>query len=541
MKLFNITTLIVPFLLLSGCDAKNKESTLDERHKIMLNAIFPPSNTVEERIELEKQAESGDAVAQTELGLMYDEGEKVPEDNEKAFFWYQKAAAKGFVMAEFYLGAMYVNGDGVPKDISKAVEWFEKAASEGVAEAQFRLGVIYYSDEYERKDFTKAFEWFEKAANNGHGESQFKLGLMYELGDGAPKDINKALEWYQKSATHEVSAGAAQNLGNIYYFGKGVPKNPTKAAEWYSQAAALGSMLSQHNLGLMYYLGDGVVKNKAKAYAWLNLAAAQGDENAKLARDDIETKLSKDELVEAQRLSSNWKIGDNLLVVSNVASSNVNSVPNRQPTKQKYGTAVIVSKDGHALTNHHVINGCGEIKIAGREGGAKLITSDSANDIALLQLPNNNDNFAKINPEPNKLRQGEDVIVFGYPLNSVLSSGGNLTFGTVSALSGLNNNTNQIQITAPIQPGSSGSPVMDKKGDIVGIVSMKLDDTKMAKATGSIGQTVNFAVNGQTVKTFLDTNNVPYKTGGGFFSMEKNNADIAEEAKKWTVLVECWK
>ena len=82
---------------------------------------------------------------------------------------------------------------------------------------------------------------------------------------------------------------------------------------------------------------------------------------------------------------------------------------------------------------------------------------------------------------------------------------------------------------------------MDKKGDIVGIVSMKLDDTKMAKVTGSIGQTVNFAINGQTVKTFLETNNVPYKTGGGFFSMEKNNADIAEEAKKWTVLVECWK
>lgn len=541
MKISNIATLIVPFLLLSGCDTKNKESTLDERHKIMINAIFPPSNTVEERIELEKQAESGDAWAQTELGLMYDEGEKVPEDNEKALFWYQKAAAKGFIMAEFYLGAMYFNGDGVPKDINKAVEWFEKAASEGVAEAQFRLGVIYYSDEYERKNFTKAFEWFEKAANNGHGESQFKLGLMYELGDGAPKDINKALEWYQKSATHEVSAGAAQNLGNIYYWGKEVPKNPTKAAEWYRQAAALGSMLSQHNLGLMYYLGDGVIKNKAKAYAWINLAAAQGYENAKLVRDDMEAKLSKDELAEAQRLSSNWKIGDNLLAVSNVASSNVNPVQSHQSTKQKYGTAVIVSKEGHALTNHHVINSCDEIKIAGRDGVAKLITSDSANDIALLQLPNNNDNFAKINPEPNKLRQGEDVIVFGYPLNSVLSSGGNLTFGTVSALSGLHNNTNQIQITAPIQPGSSGSPVMDKKGDIIGIVSMKLDDTKMAKATGSIGQTVNFAVNGQTVKTFLDTNNVPYKTGGSFFSMEKNNADIAEEAKKWTVLVECWK
>lgn len=82
---------------------------------------------------------------------------------------------------------------------------------------------------------------------------------------------------------------------------------------------------------------------------------------------------------------------------------------------------------------------------------------------------------------------------------------------------------------------------MDKKGNVVGMVSIKLSDSKMAKATGQIGQNVNFAVNDQTVKAFLDTNKVPYKTGGGFFSREKSNTDIAEEARKWTVLVECWK
>ena len=75
----------------------------------------------------------------------------------------------------------------------------------------------------------------------------------------------------------------------------------------------------------------------------------------------------------------------------------------------------------------------------------------------------------------------------------------------------------------------------------MGVVSMKLDDIILAKATGSVGQNVNFAVNGQTVKAFLDTNNVPYKTGGGFFSREKSNTDIAEDSRKWTVLVECWK
>lgn len=111
----------------------------------------------------------------------------------------------------------------------------------------------------------------------------------------------------------------------------------------------------------------------------------------------------------------------------------------------------------------------------------------------------------------------------------------------ISALTGVGNNTNQIQITAPIQPGSSGSPVLDKKGHVVGVVSSKLSDSEMARTTGQVGQNLNFAVNGQTVKSFLDANKVPYKTGGGFFTREQSNADIAEVARKWTVLFECWK
>ena len=82
---------------------------------------------------------------------------------------------------------------------------------------------------------------------------------------------------------------------------------------------------------------------------------------------------------------------------------------------------------------------------------------------------------------------------------------------------------------------------MDKKGNVMAVVLMTLDDGKTTKITGQVGQNVNFAVNGQTVKSFLNANNEPYKTGGGLFTMEKSNADIAEEARKWTVLVECWK
>lgn len=72
-------------------------------------------------------------------------------------------------------------------------------------------------------------------------------------------------------------------------------------------------------------------------------------------------------------------------------------------------TDFAVSREGHTPTSHYVINGCAEVKMAGREGVVKVITSDSVNDLALLQLPVKIKDIASINPEPGKLRQGEDI------------------------------------------------------------------------------------------------------------------------------------
>jgi len=205
------------------------------------------------------------------------------------------------------------------------------------------------------------------------------------------------------------------------------------------------------------------------------------------------------------------------------------------------GTIFFVNKSGQAITNNHVANiGCKELRVAGHDGVVKMSIADSVNDLALLQVPWTVNAIATINAEQGKTRQGDDVLVFGFPLSAVLSTGGNLTPGIVSALTGLNNNTSQIQITAPIQPGSSGSPVMNRKGEVIGVVSMKISDSKMAKATGSVGLNVNFAVNGQTLKSFLDAHKIEYSTGG-LTLFSKSASDIADEARKWTTIVECWK
>lgn len=440
---------------------------------------------------------------------------------------------------------MYVDGIGVPKDEAKAVELIQKAApqiqiaaEQGSAIAQYYLSRMYATGEGVPKDEAKAVEWIQKAAVQGLAKAQWYLGLMYATPIDVPEDDSKAVEWYQKAAAQGM-AGAQAGLASMYFFGEGVSKDYAKAAEWYQKAAAQGNIFAQEQLSEMYKNGVGVSKNSVLAYAWFNLAAAQGNEITIDRRNFYESRLSPSQRAEAERLSSNWKKGDILQAMTTEGESS--TLQNSKISKHGTGTAFFVSREGHALTNYHVVNTCKEIHVAGRNGIVNLVTSDSMNDLALLQVPVKNADMALMNPDPSKLRQGEDVIVFGYPFNSVLSSGGNLTPGTLSALTGLGNNTNGIQITAPIQAGSSGSPVLDKKGNVIGVVSMKLNDSVAARATGQIPQNVNFAVNGQTTKAFLEANKVPYKTGGGFFSREKSNADIAEEARKWTVIVECWR
>src|SRR5262249_50906676 len=96
-----------------------------------------------------------------------------------------------------------------------------------------------------------------------------------------------------------------------------------------------------------------------------------------------------------------------------------------------------------------------------------------------------------------------------------------------------------IQITAPVQPGNSGGPLLGEDGSIVGVVVGKLNAIKMAEATGDIPQNVNFAVSLGTLQSFLNANAIAYSLDDG--SQKKSTVDIAAEAARYTVLLECLK
>ena len=481
------------------------------------------------------------------LGQTIEDRKVDPDRLNESFAWYQKAAAQGHVKAQVRIGKAYLTGEGVHKNASKAVQIFERIAAQDDSVAQYYLGEIFADGKDAPRNTSKAIELFAKAASQGHPQAAYELGEIYYFGKGVKKDVPAAAMYYEQAASRG-HPNAFYPIAVLYAKGEGVPKDSVAAAKWYGKAASMGNVRAQARLGSMYLVGNGVPKDLVLAYAWTNLAAGAGDELAIMFRPTLEAQLSSAEKAEAQRLSAKWSAKDGYRPY-NIKMERENSTPSASAnpesksaglSKTGTGTGFFINVGGQMVTNHHVIDGCSEVRLSGQEGVTAVVTTDAVNDLALLKFSKPVKFAAPINSEPSKIRQGEDVVVFGFPLNSVLSSGGNLTPGVISALTGLGNNTNQIQLTAPIQPGSSGSPVMNTKGEIVGVVSMKLSDSKMAKATGQVAQNVNFAVSGQTLKSLLDAHKADY-SGGGLLSFNKSTADLADQAKKWTTVVECWK
>ena len=116
-------------------------------------------------------AEQGTAAAQFKLGVMYANGEGVPEDDAEAMRWYRLAAEQGYAAAQGYLGVMYGSGEGVPEDDAEAVRWFRLAAEQGNAAAQFNLGFMYASGEGVPKDDVTAYAWLNIAAAQGQSSA----------------------------------------------------------------------------------------------------------------------------------------------------------------------------------------------------------------------------------------------------------------------------------------------------------------------------------------------------------------------------------
>ena len=117
--------------------------------------------------ELKKRAEAGDVDAQSSLGVMYDNGTGVPEDDVEAVKWYRLAADQGDANAQGLLGLMYANGNGVPEDYIEAVKWYRLAADQGHRDAQSLLGAMYYFGDGVPEDYVESYARYNVAVALG--------------------------------------------------------------------------------------------------------------------------------------------------------------------------------------------------------------------------------------------------------------------------------------------------------------------------------------------------------------------------------------
>jgi TPR repeat protein len=139
--------------------------------------------------ELRCRASEGDAEAQFQLALRYDNADGLPRDPVAAANWYRFAAEQMHALAQFHLGLMFNAGDvGFERDDAEAAGWFLKAARQGLADAQFNLGLMHYNAEGVEQNDAEAFRWFTAAADQGHAKAQFNLGVLYTNGHGC--DVN---------------------------------------------------------------------------------------------------------------------------------------------------------------------------------------------------------------------------------------------------------------------------------------------------------------------------------------------------------------
>jgi len=497
-----------------------------------------------------KLAEQGNAEAQNLLGEMYFLGKGVKQDYQEAAKWYRKAAEQGDANAQYNLGFMYENGQGVKQDYQEAAKWYRmaakwyrKAAEQGRANAQYNLGFKYRNGKGVKQDYQEAAKWYRKAAEQGDANAQNLLGEIYSYDEGIKQDYQEAAKWYRKAA-EQGDANAQYNLGFMYENGQGVIQDRKEAAKWYRMAAEVGYAYAQNNLGLLYENGQGVLKDDIMAYALFNLAAVQGSEEARNNRALLKTKMSQNQVAEAQRLSRQLLAKIESTAIDKAAEPDDAVTEPDYISQESYqiksaGTGFVINTNAHIVTNHHVINDCKRIEIINSKinSRAKVLFSDEINDLAVIKSDTPVNSYAFLRGGRG-VRVGEDITAVGYPLGTILGESVKVTTGNISALTGFDNDTTIMQITAPIQLGNSGGPVLDMSGNVVGVVSAKINELAVAKETGSLLQNINFAIKSQTLQIFLDAHQIDYKMKNADNKLE--TADIAEAAKEYTIRVTCY-
>jgi TPR repeat protein len=459
-------------------------------------------------------------------------GQEVSADK---FAAWHKAAEQGDAAAQWSLGYRYDHGEGVTQNDAEAVKWYRKAAEQGNTYAQCNLGISYADGKGVAKNEAEAVKWLRKAAEQGYNDAQFNLGVWYADGKGVVKDAAEAVKWYRKAA-EQGDERAQFNLGLCYYNGQDVVKNEAEAVKWWRKAAEQGAAGAQCNLGICYSDGMGVVKDDVEGYKWALLAAAQGNGSAKKSVSFAERSLSPAQRAEGQRLAQEWE--------ANRANREADQGAERRPEAavagddpKTTGTGFLITRNGYLVTNHHVVKDCGKVRVRTAAGllDAEVVRVDAASDLALLKVTGTFDALPVVSSRSARL--GATVATVGFPNIGLQGFEPKLSKGEISSLAGIQDNVRYFQISVPVQPGNSGGALVDERGNVVGVVSAQLSQKAALESTGTLAQSVNYAVKSSYLLGFLEA--VPEASEGMPDAKihEQRFEAMVDDVKKATVLI----
>jgi S1-C subfamily serine protease len=426
-------------------------------------------------------------------------------------------------------------------DWATAYRLLKPLADHGDGRAQTRIGDLLWAGYGVAQDRPLAIQWYRKAARQSVPLALARLGVFQINGTAMRRDVHGGIADLRRAAGLG-SAYADEQLGLLFWQGVLVVRDPTRAVPMLRKAAIKGRPLSEHLLAEAYGEGQGVAGNLFTAAIWAIRAAADAGPAQRqtygVARDRALARLPGGEAARARIIAADRK--DSLAVTHTVTATPTAPTVPSTPHSDTLATGFFVTDGGLVLTDAHGTNDCATIRIipsgAVVAADATIVASDPVNDLALLKT-----SLTGTQPVPFRkdrpIRAGDGVVVLGYPLPNVLSREVNVTVGNISAMAGERGDTRYLQMTAPIQIGNSGGPLLDMSGDVIGVVARKLNAMEVQKLYGDMPENVNFATRARYARQFLTDNGIRYRTAPS--TPTRSAADIADAMRKSIVLVEC--
>jgi len=201
----------------------------------------------------------------------------------------------------------------------------------------------------------------------------------------------------------------------------------------------------------------------------------------------------------------------------------------RADTRESYGTCFAVSPT-EVITSHHVVENASTVTVQfqdGREISAVTTQQSRATDLALLKI--NGQAPATLPLATSRsLSVGDQVFTLGFPVTSILGNDAKFTEGSVSALSGIQGDASYFQMSVPIQPGNSGGPVVNMRGEVVGVVAATAAVEAFFAASGSLPQNVNWASKSDYARLLFDAPASSTKATGRKDAIQKARSALCQ-------------